>query len=64
VAERLAGAREECLAELLGDWWTPDRPADLTDLVHELSAETGGSEAECPRGSGGDGAARRAAGRA
>ncbi|MDG9701862.1 MDR family MFS transporter [Streptomyces sp. DH37] len=64
VAERLADAREECLAELLGDWWTPDRPADLTELVHELSAETGGSEAECPRGSDGGGAARRAAGRA
>ena len=26
VAERLARAREESLAELLGDWWGPDRP--------------------------------------
>ncbi|GAA2388007.1 MFS transporter [Streptomyces glaucosporus] len=49
VADRLAAAREECLAELLGDWWTPDRPTDLAELVHRLSEETGGSERECPR---------------
>ncbi|MEE1939813.1 MDR family MFS transporter [Streptomyces sp. TRM 70361] len=49
LADRLAGAREECLAELLGDWWTPGRPTDLAALVHELSEETGGTEDEYPR---------------
>ncbi|GAA4680688.1 MFS transporter [Streptomyces chumphonensis] len=48
VAERLAHARENALATLLGDWWTPDRPRDLTDLVHELSRDLGGSESETP----------------
>jgi EmrB/QacA subfamily drug resistance transporter len=49
AAARLAHAREDALAELLGDWWGPDRPRDLTELVHELSAELAGSEGECPR---------------
>jgi hypothetical protein len=49
VAERLATAREASLAELLGDWWTDDRPRDLAELVRELNAEIGGSEEECPR---------------
>ncbi len=49
VADRLAAARQECLAELLGDWWTPDRPTDLTELVRRLNEETGGTERECPR---------------
>ncbi|HEX5566705.1 MAG TPA: MDR family MFS transporter [Streptomyces sp.] len=53
VAERLAHAREECLAELLGDWWTPGCSADLTTLVHELSAATGGAEDDYPRSAGG-----------
>ncbi|MEF9903515.1 MDR family MFS transporter [Streptomyces sp. P9-A2] len=54
AAERLARAREESLAELLGDWWGPDRPTDLVQLVHELSGELGGSSGERPH----DGAGR------
>ncbi|MGX1269674.1 DHA2 family efflux MFS transporter permease subunit [Streptomyces phaeoluteigriseus] len=48
VAERLSRAREESLAELLGDWWGPDRPTDLTQLVKELNAELCGSDREQP----------------
>lgn len=48
VAERLALAREESLAELLGDWWGPDRPTDLVQLVKELTGELCGSERERP----------------
>ncbi len=48
VAERLARAREESLAELLGDWWGPDRPTDLVRLVRELNAELCGCDAERP----------------
>lgn len=48
VAERLAKAREESLAELLGDWWGPDRPTDLDRLVRELTDELCGSERERP----------------
>ncbi|MEU0069377.1 MFS transporter [Streptomyces sp. NPDC006332] len=48
VADRLAEARAESLAELLGDWWGPDRPTDLTQLVEELNSELCGSEAERP----------------
>ncbi|MFI6486034.1 DHA2 family efflux MFS transporter permease subunit [Streptomyces sp. NPDC050564] len=48
AAEKLAKAREESLAELLGDWWSPDRPTDLTKLVEELNAEMCGSDAEQP----------------
>ncbi|MFC0600865.1 MDR family MFS transporter [Streptomyces palmae] len=54
VARRLLQAREDALAELLGDWWTPDRPTDLTELVRELNRELCGSDAERPR-DGGDG---------
>ncbi|MFF8383622.1 MDR family MFS transporter [Streptomyces kanasensis] len=50
VATRLAHAREESLAELLGDWWGPDRPTDLIKLVEELTAELNGSTREHPRG--------------
>ncbi|WP_330176047.1 MFS transporter [Streptomyces sp. NBC_01498] len=50
VATVLARAREESLADLLGDWWGPDRPTDLVELVSELSAELCGSTAEHPRG--------------
>ncbi|GGJ12103.1 MDR family MFS transporter [Streptomyces brasiliensis] len=50
VAERLARAREDSLAELLGDWWGPDRPTDLTLLVKELTDEMCGSEGEQPQG--------------
>ncbi|MET9589966.1 MDR family MFS transporter [Streptomyces sp. NPDC006516] len=45
---RLSQAREESLAELLGDWWSPDRPTDLVRLVTELSAEVSGSSKERP----------------
>jgi MFS family permease len=48
VAGKLAKAREESLAELLGDWWGPDRPTDLTKLVKELNGELCGSDAERP----------------
>ena len=48
VAERLAQAREESLAELLGDWWGPDRPTDLNRLVKELNDEMCGSDEEWP----------------
>ncbi|RXS70319.1 MFS transporter [Streptomyces sp. TM32] len=47
-ADRLSTARQESLAELLGDWWTRDRPTDLTELVRELTAELCGSDAEEP----------------
>ncbi|MGP4048037.1 DHA2 family efflux MFS transporter permease subunit [Streptomyces sp. 2A115] len=49
AAGRLATAREESLAELLGDWWGPDRPTDLAHLVEELNAEMCGSDTEMPR---------------
>ncbi|MGW8487318.1 DHA2 family efflux MFS transporter permease subunit [Streptomyces sp. NPDC055886] len=45
---RLSQAREDSLAELLGDWWGPERPTDLVQLVHELSAEVSGSTRERP----------------
>jgi EmrB/QacA subfamily drug resistance transporter len=48
VAENLAKARAESLAELLGDWWGPDRPTDLVKLVEELNSEMCGSDAERP----------------
>ncbi|MEU8844153.1 MFS transporter [Streptomyces roseus] len=54
-AGKLAAAREESLAELLGDWWGPDRPTDLVKLVKEINAELCGSDAEEPF----DAAARR-----
>lgn len=49
VAERLSRAREDSLAELLGDWWGPDRPTDLVQLVKELNDELCGSEREQPQ---------------
>ncbi|WP_405897549.1 MDR family MFS transporter [Streptomyces sp. NBC_00727] len=45
---KLAQAREDSLAELLGDWWGPDRPTDLVALVSELTRETSGSSKERP----------------
>ncbi|GAA0457222.1 MDR family MFS transporter [Streptomyces olivaceiscleroticus] len=60
AAHRLAAARQEALADLLGDWWTGDRPTDLTELVQQLTAEMGGSDAERPH----NGDARRPRGRA
>ncbi|GHD29551.1 MFS transporter [Streptomyces galbus] len=52
VAEDLAKAREASLAELLGDWWGPDRPTDLVRLVQELNAELCGSDREQPHAPG------------
>ncbi|MGW5614251.1 DHA2 family efflux MFS transporter permease subunit [Streptomyces sp. NPDC003877] len=48
VAERLAQAREDSLSELLGDWWGPDRPTDLEQLVRELNGELCGARRERP----------------
>ncbi|UFR04718.1 MDR family MFS transporter [Streptomyces sp. Go40/10] len=48
AAERLAKAREESLAELLGDWWRPGRSPDLTHLVRDLTGELCGAERERP----------------
>ncbi|MEU9101218.1 MFS transporter [Streptomyces sp. NPDC048361] len=48
IAVRLSAAREESLAELLGDWWGPGRPTDLVKLVRELSSELSGSDEEQP----------------
>ncbi|MEU6367149.1 DHA2 family efflux MFS transporter permease subunit [Streptomyces sp. NPDC046931] len=48
AADRLREAREESLAELLGDWWGPGRPTDLRKLVQELNAEMCGCDAERP----------------
>ncbi|MFH8284528.1 MDR family MFS transporter [Streptomyces antibioticus] len=58
VAEDLARVREESLAELLGDWWGPDRPTDLIQLVKELTTELCGSDREQPHD---DGPSRRPA---
>lgn len=52
VAGRLAAAREESLGELLGDWWGPDRPTDLTRLVKLLNDELCGSDRERPASGG------------
>ncbi|MFD4856712.1 MFS transporter [Streptomyces atratus] len=49
VVVKLAQAREESMAELLGDWWGPERPTDLVKLVAELTAETNGSSKERPQ---------------
>ncbi|WP_256107248.1 MFS transporter [Streptomyces sp. ODS05-4] len=49
TAVKLAQAREDSLAELLGDWWGPDRPTDLVRLVEQLSSELCGSRGEQPR---------------
>jgi EmrB/QacA subfamily drug resistance transporter len=48
VADRLSRTREESLAELLGDWWGPDRPTDLVQLVKEMNDELCGSDSEQP----------------
>ncbi|KOU12084.1 MFS transporter [Streptomyces sp. WM6368] len=48
AAAKLADARQESLAELLGDWWGPDRPTDLVKLVQEINTELCGSDAEEP----------------
>ncbi|MEU9560007.1 MDR family MFS transporter [Streptomyces fumanus] len=48
AAEKLARAREESLAALLGDWWGPDRPTDLEHLVKELNGELCGARGDRP----------------
>ncbi|WP_069811653.1 MDR family MFS transporter [Streptomyces sp. TP-A0874] len=48
VAERLAAARERSLARLLGDWWNPRRPHELSELVREINAELCGCDDERP----------------
>ncbi|APU44321.1 MULTISPECIES: MFS transporter [unclassified Streptomyces] len=48
AAARLSKARQDSLAELLGDWWGPDRPTDLVKLVEEINAELCGSDTEEP----------------
>ncbi|MFD5527677.1 DHA2 family efflux MFS transporter permease subunit [Streptomyces virginiae] len=48
AAAKLSDARQESLAELLGDWWGPDRPTDLVKLVEEINTELCGSDAEEP----------------
>ncbi|MER5433388.1 MDR family MFS transporter [Streptomyces sp. NPDC002588] len=50
VADDLARVREGSLADLLGDWWGPDRPTDLVQLVKEINDELCGSEREQPHG--------------
>ncbi|MFD6417005.1 DHA2 family efflux MFS transporter permease subunit [Streptomyces sp. NPDC060194] len=49
LATTLAAARERTLCALLGDWWGPDRPTDLVQLVSELNEELAGSRQEQPR---------------
>ncbi|NKI43073.1 MDR family MFS transporter [Streptomyces physcomitrii] len=49
AARRLARAREDSLAELLGDWWNDSRPRDLTALVGELNGELCGCDGERPQ---------------
>ncbi|MFF3726644.1 DHA2 family efflux MFS transporter permease subunit [Streptomyces erythrochromogenes] len=48
AAAKLSAARQDSLAELLGDWWGPDRPTDLIKLVEEINTELCGSDAEEP----------------
>ncbi|MFE0603106.1 DHA2 family efflux MFS transporter permease subunit [Streptomyces sp. NPDC058892] len=48
AAAKLSTARQESLAELLGDWWGPDRPTDLVKLVEEINTELCGSDSEEP----------------
>ncbi|MFD9306457.1 DHA2 family efflux MFS transporter permease subunit [Streptomyces sp. NPDC060048] len=47
-ARKLTDARAQSLAELLGDWWSPDRPTELSELVAEINAELCGSDSEEP----------------
>ncbi|MGW2613518.1 MDR family MFS transporter [Streptomyces sp. NPDC001500] len=48
AAARLSAARQDSFAELLGDWWRPDRQTDLVELVEELAAQLSGSDRERP----------------
>ncbi|MEV7388104.1 MULTISPECIES: MDR family MFS transporter [unclassified Streptomyces] len=49
AAAKLSAARQASFAELLGDWWGPDRPTDLVELVEELSSQLSGSDGERPQ---------------
>ncbi|MEU5201035.1 hypothetical protein AB0G86_44555 [Streptomyces scabiei] len=51
AAAKLSAARQDSFSELLGDWWGPDRPTDLVELVEELSSQLSGSDEERPRAS-------------
>lgn len=48
AAAKLSAARQDSFAELLGDWWGPDRPTDLVEPVDELSAQLSGSDRDRP----------------
>jgi EmrB/QacA subfamily drug resistance transporter len=50
VTDGLVRAREAELAGLLGDWWGPDRPRELEDVVRELGVELAGTNGDLPRG--------------
>lgn len=50
VAKRLAAARERWLAELLGNWWTLQRPHEVDELVREVSDELAASAPQHPPG--------------
>ncbi len=50
VAERLVEARAAVLAELLGDWWDPERArGDLYGLLRELSVQLCGDDSDRPQ---------------
>ncbi|KFG01895.1 DSBA oxidoreductase [Streptomyces scabiei] len=42
AAAKLSAAREDSFAELLGDWWGPDRSTDLVELVEDLTSQLPG----------------------
>ena len=44
AARALSDARQELLTDLLGDWWTPERPTELAELVRQLNEEAGPAE--------------------
>ncbi|MCG7210117.1 MDR family MFS transporter [Streptomyces arenae] len=46
AAAKLAAAREDTFTELLGDWWGPDRPTDLVELVEALTSQLLASNGE------------------
>ncbi|MGW0945442.1 DHA2 family efflux MFS transporter permease subunit [Streptomyces sp. NPDC002623] len=43
AAAKLSAARDDAFAELLGDWWGPDRSTDLVELVEDLTSQLPGS---------------------
>nr|WP_232838466.1 MDR family MFS transporter [Streptomyces geranii] len=44
AAARLSAARDDVFAEVLGDWWGPDRSTDLIELVEELTSQLPGAK--------------------